>query len=140
MKLDKIKFARLVHFIGLRLGINYMNEEFVTELDAMIDIELPEQQTVILRPCNADVEQLMALMASGTEKIEAIKCYRSITGMGLKESKDAVERYWPANNTKEMLDKLDQQIRAVSDMGYTLKGFSDDQLIKVKDFIESFRD
>jgi len=36
----------------------------------------------------------MALMAEGTRKIEAIKCHRKITGYGLKESKDTVEKYW----------------------------------------------
>jgi hypothetical protein len=28
------------------------------------------------------------------EKIPAIKAYRLLTGAGLKESKDAVEKYW----------------------------------------------
>lgn len=38
-----------------------------------------------------DVVGLLEAMASG-KKIEAIKNYRSLTGYGLKESKDAVER------------------------------------------------
>ena len=91
MKLDKIKFAKLIHFIGFRLGINYMNEEFIVELDNLIDIEVPMP---IERHYPDDVERLMMLMAEGMRKIEAIKVHRTIAGHGLKESKDAVERYW----------------------------------------------
>lgn len=47
-------------------------------------------------PNSADVDQLMMLMVEGTRKIEAIKIYRQLTGFELKESKDAVEKYWVA--------------------------------------------
>jgi ribosomal protein L7/L12 len=40
------------------------------------------------------VDELLLYMGKGTQKIEAIKAYRNLTGAGLKESKDAVERYW----------------------------------------------
>ena len=91
MKLNKIKFARLVAWISTQAGYHF-NEDDLHDLDDLTDIELPEQQ--IMRPSNDDIERLMALMAEGTRKIEAIKIHRSITGLGLKESKDAVERYW----------------------------------------------
>jgi len=43
---------------------------------------------------NANVDALMMLMVEGTRKIDAIKVHRQLTGWGLKESKDAVEKYW----------------------------------------------
>ena len=138
MKLDKIKFARLIGYLAQKVPLHSSEIE---DIDNLIDIEA---EVTVVRPCNDDIDRLMMLMVEGTRKIEAIKIHRTLTGYGLKESKDAVERYWkePAKptNTKEMLDKLDQQLEAASDIGYTLKGFSDNQLINIKDFIESFRD
>jgi hypothetical protein len=91
MKLDKIKFARVIaHCIsnGMSAG-----EYEVDTLDTLIDIDVPQVQPYGAMP--ADIERLMHLMAEGTEKIEAIKIHRKLTGFGLKESKDAVEKYWP---------------------------------------------
>jgi len=42
----------------------------------------------------AKVNTLLAAMGRDGQKIEAIKAYRVLTGLGLKESKDAVEKYW----------------------------------------------
>src|SRR5882724_7397412 len=126
MKLDKIKFARLVAYLSRNGFDGYQSN--IEAIDDMIDIEVP-MPIEHHYPKNDDVERLMALMAEGTHKIEAIKHHRNITGMGLKESKDAVERYWvelnEVNLTKRMLAKLDQQLEVGSDIGYTLKGFSD---------------
>ena len=93
MKLDKIKFARLIAYLGPKCTFE-LDSGAIQELDELIDIELPEQETVVLRPCNDDIDRLMLLMAEGTRKIEAIKIHRQLTGYGLKESKDAVEKYW----------------------------------------------
>lgn len=99
MKLDKIKFAKLIglmqYFISNR---NTLSEEDINDIDYIIDIEVPEPQ--IVRPSNENVERLMALMVEGTKKIDAIKEYRAITGMGLIESKNSVERYWPDGSKK----------------------------------------
>jgi hypothetical protein len=89
MKLDKMTFARVIaHCVsnGMSSG-----EYEVTELDNIIDISV-EQERVY--PCNAHIDDLMRLMVEGQRKIEAIKVHRAITGFGLKESKDAVEKYW----------------------------------------------
>ncbi len=90
MKLDKIKFAQLISYITSACdSISYTTIETI---DNMIDIEVPEP-----KPEKADVstvERLMSLMQQNTQKIEAIKVFRDLTGAGLKESKDAVERYW----------------------------------------------
>ena len=90
MKLDKIKFARLVAFLSRNGFDGYQSN--IEAIDDMIDIEVPAVEVV--RPSTDDVERLMFLMVEGLYKIEAIKMYRSITEMGLKESKDAVEKYW----------------------------------------------
>ena len=91
MKLDKMKFAQLVHFIGNRLNAN-LTDVFIASLDEIIDIDVPEPQ--VAYPKNENVERLMMFMVGGTHKIDAIREHRALTGMGLKDSKDAVERYW----------------------------------------------
>jgi len=90
MKLDKIKFAKLVaHCVsnGMSAG-----EWEVEQLDNLTEIDVPEAKPG-MAPFS-EVDRLMFLMAQGTQKIEAIKCYRTMTGQGLKEAKDAVEKYW----------------------------------------------
>lgn len=62
--------------------------------------EMNETVTAPAAPVYADyqgVDRLMMLMNESTQKIEAIKTYRTLTGMGFKESKDAIERYWKPN-------------------------------------------
>lgn len=90
MKLDKIKFGMLVGLIASEY--KYIHNDFVQALDDLIDIETPEEQAVY--PSAADISQLMFLMHEGQRKIEAIKYHRKLTGWGLKESKDEVEKYW----------------------------------------------
>lgn len=90
MKLDKIKFGKLIAHLCSN-GFSAGDWE-IERLDELIDFEVPEQPSSIAK-CS-DVDQLMALMAEGTRKIESIKAYRILTGAGLKESKDAVEKYW----------------------------------------------
>lgn len=93
MKLDKIKFAQVVAYIGElkpELSVD------VHALDSMIDIDVTPVE-VPGKADPADLDKLMGLMASGGQvgtKIEAIKLYRQITGCMLKESKDAVEKHW----------------------------------------------
>ena len=45
------------------------------------------------------IDSLLMFMKEGTRKIEAIKEYRSLTGLPLKEAKDAVEKYWTSQLT-----------------------------------------
>jgi Ribosomal protein L7/L12 C-terminal domain len=92
MKLDRLKLAYLVAFITREVGS--MPEYVINEVDNLIDIGVLEVPP--LKASCADVDNLLMLMlmAEGTRKIEAIKAYRTLTGAGLKESKDAVEKYW----------------------------------------------
>jgi ribosomal protein L7/L12 len=92
MKLDKIKFALLIAYISNIVSRQSIDSTDISKLDDLIDIEVPAQVANIVK-CS-DVDQLMALMNEGTRKIEAIKAYRTLTGVSLKESKDTVEKYW----------------------------------------------
>lgn len=91
MKLNKIKFASLVGSIERQHAIN-MSEDEITRLDDLIDIEV---EAPVAYPSTADINRLMELMAVGQLKIEAIELHRKLTGWGLKESKDQVEKHWP---------------------------------------------
>lgn len=96
MKLDKIEFAKLLNWIGRR-GLQ-LDSGDVLDIDNMIDIEVPavEKQYVSFEL----VDELLRQMALGN-KIPAIKAYRDLCHAGLKESKDAVERYWVSKPIKE---------------------------------------
>lgn len=87
MKLDKIKFAQLCMFIGRQLDVAEL-----TELDHIVDINVEPVEV----PGKADpelVNDLLRQIASPDGFIHAIKAYRSLTGVGLKEAKDAIDRY-----------------------------------------------
>lgn len=90
MKLDKIKFANLISYLS---SFNRLDVDQIERIDDLIDVEVP-MPIEHHYPKNDDVDRLMALMAEGTSKTEAIKIHRILTGLGLKESKDAVEKYW----------------------------------------------
>lgn len=89
MKLDKITFGKLVKYISL---LNPQDFFDVEELDNIVDMPIPEAQPV--KANCAEVDYLLKLMSEGNLKIEAIKAYRTLTGAGLKDAKDAVEKYW----------------------------------------------
>ena len=87
------KFASLVswltHITGNEFTVNSCNN-----LSVLIE-DLIEPAPAFAPQVNSnELDHLLALMQEGTRKIEAIKSYRMLTGAGLKESKDAVEKYW----------------------------------------------
>ena len=92
MKLDKIRFAMLVAYIGELQQRQGLNGTEINRLDELIDIEAADGP--VAYPSTSDINELMRLMAAGTQKIEAIKVYRKLTGWGLKDSKEEVERHW----------------------------------------------
>jgi ribosomal protein L7/L12 len=91
MKLDKIKFVKVVGYIQRQFAIS-MSDYEMRDFDDLIDVDIPEP--VANKASCFDVDNLLMLMNEGTRKIESIKAYRTLTGAGLKESKDAVEKYW----------------------------------------------
>lgn len=113
MKLDKIKFAQLVAMIASEY--KYVHNDFIQALDNAVDVDVPEAP--VAYPSTADINELMRLMAggqssfgpNGSSKIEAIKLHRKLTGYGLKDSKDEIEKHWPIVSKwskAEMCNKL----------------------------------
>jgi len=91
MKLDKIKFAQVIGFIERIHALN-MRHDDIEVLDNLIDIDVPEPEQIY--PNVSLVTDLLVAMRD-QKKINAIRAHRAMTGMGLKESKDEVEKYWP---------------------------------------------
>lgn len=124
-KLDKMKFARVVaHCVsnGMSAG-----EYEVNTLDELIDIEVPVQDNP--RVSQEAVNELLALMAEGTRKIEAIRAYRVLTNAGLKEAKDAVEKYSTFEmkfNKQQFKDKMNEYCKSqnvFADIGDNINNF-----------------
>lgn len=94
MKLDKIKFAELIAYVQnlKEIGNTVLKDYQIEHIDSLCSFEQPQPD--VAYPSVLDISKLMELMAAGTQKIEAIKLYRKLTGWGLKESKDEVEKYW----------------------------------------------
>lgn len=90
MKLDKMKFAKLVCLVT-QFGFNGSDCE-LEAMDEIIDIDVQPVPSGQIDP--AVLNRLLDLLKEGTQKIEAIKQYRLMTGYGLKDAKDAVEMYW----------------------------------------------
>jgi ribosomal protein L7/L12 len=112
MKLDKVRFATLIGFISRTAGVTFSISEIV-EIDDIIDMPIPEAQKVQADP--VELNTLMGLMNEGALKIGAIKSYRTLTGMGLKESKDAVERYWGDSPEAKLLARIRQALGTNAD-------------------------
>ena len=136
MKLDRLKFAELIGYVS---SFYRMEKEDIEKIDSLIDIEVPVQTNHV--PCEA-VDDLLKQMLAG-EKIPAIKAYRVLTGAGLKESKDAVEKHWnvskPDTRVDSMLKKISEQIESPrDDVDYVLNTDGNNSLSDIKDFIKSF--
>ena len=85
-------FTLLVGRLSANLGRPFVLGE-IEALSEYIDQQYkPATTTTYVN--DASVNNLLHAI-QGQRKIEAIKEYRSLTGIGLKESKDAIEKYWP---------------------------------------------
>lgn len=89
--MNNIAFGRLINVLTI-WGMREL------ELHEMINLEqLVEPVQVPLVEKTTVSEQAVCALLDGMnkkEKIDAIKAYRVLTNVGLKEAKDAVERYW----------------------------------------------
>lgn len=88
-KLNTIDFATLVSWISSKNG-SAMDRWEVEDLEVKILNMIPDPVcNTVYANCD-DVRNLIRDIADGN-KIAAIKTYRTLTGEGLKESKDAIE-------------------------------------------------
>lgn len=82
---DPITFARLISQITYLRGSCLNQHDIAPIADTVAELSVGGGTD--------SVDRLLDAMQKG-QKISAIKEYRSLTGMGVKESKDAVEKYW----------------------------------------------
>lgn len=88
MKLDKIKFARLIGMVTSLAGRTLDSDE-IEAFDYVCDVVVPESKYV----SEANVNELLMQIANPDGFIPAIRAYRTLTGAGLKDAKEAVEKY-----------------------------------------------
>lgn len=86
--MDKIKFANLIAFVQTLKDASHSRLEY-DEINELNRLTLADESA----KSNPDlVDDLVAAMKD-SKFVEAIKAYRAITGEGLKESKEAIEKY-----------------------------------------------
>lgn len=90
MKLDKIKFARLIAFLQVKSKF-LLEIDDINQLDDLIDINVEPVSTG--KASEADVNELLRQIGNEDGFIPAIEAYRSLTGAGLKEANEAIVRY-----------------------------------------------
>lgn len=88
--MDKIKFAQMINRLTI-WGMREISMHEMQELNDLVKPDVPQVPVISMEK----VDVLLAAMkeAGQGKKIEAIKAYREITNAGLRESKEAVERY-----------------------------------------------
>lgn len=106
MKLDKIKFAKLIGNIERQHAISFTENE-IEDIDDLIDISIPIPPVRTLVDCQL-VDDLLLHLNRPDGFISAIKAYRVLTNAGLKEAKQAIERY--RNYTKPMHEVKEQTL------------------------------
>lgn len=90
MKLDRIGFATLIAYIG---SLRPEHEIDVYHLDKLTEINVEPVSTGFVEA--EKVDELLRCMQGRLKVglIPAIKAYRALTNAGLKEAKEAVEKY-----------------------------------------------
>lgn len=106
--MDTLKFAELISYITMLCDGNHaggLAEYHIKNIHTYITPAIPTAGSINLQP-------LFAAMESN-RKIEAIKAYRTLTGEGLKESKDAVEtvmsKFAPEATLGDILKTVDHR-------------------------------
>ena len=123
VKMDRIRFAQLIGWLCMRTGYTFNIDE-VVDIDSALVFDIPDEKA---KP--ADVDELLKQFSAIDGFIGAIKAYRTLTGEGLKEAKEAIERYRYTTGLeqfkKRALEKLD-------DHGYSKLDYD-----VIKSFIEN---
>ena len=97
VKIDTINFGVLMSRITALTGSSEFYHGTVMDIYDLVK-QCVVEENVPAPLCNPTVGGINDLMSAihGRRKIDAIKAYRSLTGYGLKEAKDAVEACWLA--------------------------------------------
>lgn len=95
MKINETNFGVLVSYVT-HVGNVSLDSVSIVQLRTMVQECDATPQVPVERPLvnPSVVHDLLSNMNQPRKKIEAIKAWRMLTGEGLKEAKDAVERYW----------------------------------------------
>lgn len=89
--MNMIKFAELISFLTNVTG-NRFNADTISDIERRIgSFNEPSQSPALVEVIKVDLVPLFDWIAKGL-KIDAIREYRALTGMSLKESKDEIER------------------------------------------------
>lgn len=91
MKLDRIKFAKLVGWLSYRFNIKIHDYDDLATLDQLCDVNVEPVATQYIEVNK--INELLDQMNMNNGFIPAIKAYRALTGAGLKEARDSVEKY-----------------------------------------------
>lgn len=92
MKLDKIKFARLIAYIqDLKEQTQVLETYQIEYIDELTEINV--EPVKINQVPYGEIDNLLFQIGHADGFIPAIKAYRALTGQGLKEAKEAIERY-----------------------------------------------
>lgn len=104
VKIDIVRFGALIskvtNLANTEIYSNLVDDIYWLVVDCVIDEAPP-----LGMPSIKDVNALVEGLCKG-EKITAIKAYRSITGYGLKEAKDAIELHWQVPSVEFSKEKL----------------------------------
>lgn len=95
MKLDRIKFATLVAYIG---SLRPEHDIDLYSLDNLTEINVEPVSTGFVE--TEKVDELLRQIINPEGFISAIRAYRTLTGAGLVESKKAIELYRTIPNSK----------------------------------------
>lgn len=94
MKINETNFGALVSYVT-HIGNVMLDMVAVSQLRLMVEqCEIPVPTVDRSIVSEAVVNDLLSSMNQHGKKIEAIRAYRNLTNAGLKEAKDAVEKYW----------------------------------------------
>lgn len=88
--MNTIKFAQLVNWLT-KFGMHHLDK---IEMEELYKCVQPDPVSSNVFVSQEVVNELLACMNNANSKIEAIRAYRMLTGATLKDSKDAVEKYW----------------------------------------------
>lgn len=90
--MNKIQFAKLISYLTALMQKNDREMLTYEEIERIEQFIITRNSSLQL--INPEIlHQLMEAMQDG-QKIEATYAYRSLTGYGIKESKDIIEKYW----------------------------------------------